>query len=237
MVAVPAAMKGKPRVVGFLVARELEVLDKLLASPDRPFVGILGGAKVSDKIGFIKSLLGRVDRLLIGGAMTYTFLKAQGRAIGGSRCEADKLEIARGLLELGQGKMVLPADHLIADKPEAGASTRIVAGDIPDGWFGMDIGPKTISMYREEILRSGTAVWNGPMGKFEDEPFSKGTRAVADALAGAKAVTIVGGGETAEAVEEFALDTKMRHVSTGGGAFLEYVEGASFPALAQIDDA
>lgn len=236
MVAVPAAMKGKPRVVGFLVAKELEVLDKLLANPSRPFVGILGGAKVSDKIGFIKSLLGRVDKLLIGGAMTYTFLKAQGKAIGSSRCEADKLDVARALLEQGQGKIILPSDHLIADKPEASAQTRIVEGDIPDGWFGMDIGPKTLALYRDEVLKAGTAVWNGPMGKFEDEPFSKGTRGVAEALAQSHGVTIVGGGETAEAVEQFGLDDKMRHVSTGGGAFLEYVEGTAFAALAQIDD-
>jgi phosphoglycerate kinase len=237
MVAVPAAMKGKPRVVGFLVAKELAVLDKLLASPDRPFLGILGGAKVSDKIGFIKSLLKRVDKLLIGGAMTYTFLKAQGQTIGNSRCEADKLDVARSLLEEGKGKIVLPMDHLIADKPEAVAKTKVVAGAIPDGWFGMDIGPQTITRYREEILQAKTAVWNGPLGKFEDEPFSKGTRAVAEALASSKGVSIVGGGETAEAVEQFGLDTRMTHVSTGGGAFLEYVEGTPFAALAQIDDA
>jgi phosphoglycerate kinase len=236
MVAVPAAMKGKPRVVGFLVAKELEVLDKLLSNPERPFVGILGGAKVSDKIGFIKSLLNRVDKVLIGGAMTYTFLKAQGKAVGTSRCEADKLDMARALLEQGRGKIVLPADHLIADKPESSAQTRVVHGDIPDGWFGMDIGPETISLYRADILKAGTAIWNGPMGKFEDEPFSKGTRGIADAMAAANGVTIVGGGETAEAVEQFGLDGKMSHVSTGGGAFLEYIEGTPFPALAQIDD-
>lgn len=237
MVAAPAAMKGKPRVVGFLVAKELAILDKLLASPDRPFVGILGGAKVSDKIGFIKSLLQRVDKLLIGGAMTYTFMKAQGHSIGSSRCEADKLDVAKGLLAEGKGKIVLPADHLIADKPAAGAQTKVIASDIPDGWFGMDIGPQTIARYRDEILNAKTAVWNGPMGKFEDEPFSKGTRAVAEALAAGKGTTIVGGGETAEAVEEFGLDSRVTHVSTGGGAFLEYVEGTSFAALTQIDDA
>jgi phosphoglycerate kinase len=236
MVAVPAAMKGKPRVVGFLVAKELDVLDKLLANPERPFVGILGGAKVSDKIGFIKALLQRVDKLLIGGAMTYTFLKAQGKAIGNSRVEADRLDVARGLLDEGRGKIILPADHLIADKPEASAQTRVVEADIPKAWFGMDIGPKTMALYRNEILKAGTVVWNGPMGKFEDEPFSKGTRAVAEALAAGRGVTIVGGGETAGAVEEFGLDGKMRHVSTGGGAFLEYVEGSKFAALAQIDE-
>lgn len=236
MLAVPQSMKGKPRVVGFLVAKELQILDNLLGSPVRPFVGILGGAKVSDKIGFITSLLGRVDRLLIGGAMTYTFMKAQGQGIGGSRCEHDKLDVARDLIAKASGKIILPADHLVADKPEAGARTQVVAGDIPDGWFGMDIGPKTIERYCDEIEKAGTAVWNGPMGKFEDEPFSKGTRAIAQALAKAKGVTIVGGGETAEAVEEFGLDGRMRHVSTGGGAFLEYLEGKSFAALAQIDE-
>jgi phosphoglycerate kinase len=236
MLAVPQAMAGKPRVVGFLVAKELDILGQLLKSPKRPFVGILGGAKVSDKIGFIKSLLSRVDRVLVGGAMTYTFMRAQGRAIGGSRCEADKLDVARDLLQLGQGKIVLPVDHLIAEKAEATARTQVVEGDIPDGWVGVDIGPKTITRYQEEIAKAGMVVWNGPMGKFEDEPFSRGTRAVAEAMAASKAVTIVGGGETAEAVEEFGLAERMTHVSTGGGAFLEYVAGTPFPALEQIDE-
>jgi phosphoglycerate kinase len=236
MVAVPAAMKGKPRVVGLLVARELEILDKLLAAPARPFVALLGGAKVSDKIGFIKSLLGRVDRTLIGGAMTYTFLKAQGKSTGGSRVEADKLDVARALLEQGQGKIMLPPDHIVVEKLEAPQSARIVEGEIPDGWIGVDIGPKAVDLYSQEITRAGTVIWNGPMGKFEDEPYSLGTRAIAEALARSKAITVVGGGETAEAVEQLGLDEKMTHVSTGGGAFLEYVEGTPFAALAQIDD-
>ncbi len=236
MYAVPQAMAGKPRVVGFLVAKELDVLGQLLSAPPRPLVGILGGAKVSDKIGFIKSLLSRVDRVLVGGAMSYTFMKAQGRGIGGSRFEADRLDVARDLLELAQGKIVLPLDHLVAEKPEASARTQVVAGDIPDGWVGVDIGPQTIARYRQEIEQAGTAVWNGPMGKFEDEPFSRGTLAIAEALAASRGVTIVGGGETAEAVEEFGLADKMTHVSTGGGAFLEYVEGARFRALEQIDE-
>jgi phosphoglycerate kinase len=236
MYAVPAAMTGKPRVVGFLVAKELDILDNLLRSPQRPFVGILGGAKVSDKIGFIQALLARVDRILIGGAMTYTFLKAKGEPVGGSKCEADKLDMARDLLRLGGDKIVLPVDHLIADKPEATAKTQVVTGAIPDGWFGMDIGPETIRRYQDEIRRAATAVWNGPMGKFEDEPFRRGTQAVAEAMAECAGVTVVGGGETAEAVEEFGLDSRMTHVSTGGGAFLEYVEGTPFAALDQIDD-
>jgi phosphoglycerate kinase len=237
MVAVPAAMAGKPRVVGTLVAKELEVLDRLLSAPDRPFVAILGGAKVSDKIGFIKALLGRVDRTLIGGAMSYTFLKAQGRGVGGSRVEADKLDVACELLAAGGSKIVLPLDHLVVQKLDAPETAKVVEGEIPEGWVGVDIGPKTIARYRQEIAAAKTVVWNGPLGKYEDEPYSKGTRAVAEALASSGAVTVVGGGETAEAVEELGLDTKMRHVSTGGGAFLEYVEGTPFKALAQIDDA
>ncbi len=236
MVAVPQAMLGRPRVVGFLVAKELEVLGQLLSSPQRPLVGVLGGAKVSDKIGFIKSMLARVDKLLVGGAMTYTFMKAQGLKIGSSRCESEKLDVARELLDLGKGKIIIPSDHLVGDKPEVGAKTQIVAGDIPEGWMGLDIGPKTIGHYEREIAKAGTVVWNGPMGKFENEPFSRGTKAVAEAIAAAPGITIVGGGETAEAVEQFGLDAKIKHVSTGGGAFLEYIEGTPFVALDEIDN-
>jgi phosphoglycerate kinase len=236
MVAVPAAMRNKPRVVGQLVARELEVLDRLLATPERPFLAILGGAKVSDKIGFIKSLLGRVDRVLIGGAMTYTFLKAQGRGIGGSKSEADKLDVARELLTLCQGKILLPVDHLVVQAIDQPATAHVVEGDIPDGWIGVDIGPATVRRFREEIARARTVVWNGPMGKYEDEPYSAGTRAVALALASSGVVCVVGGGETAEAVEAFGLAERMTHVSTGGGAFLEYVEGTPFRALGQVED-
>lgn len=237
MVAVPAAMKGKPRVVGTLVAKELEILETLLSHPGRPFVALLGGGKVSDKIGFIKALLSRVDRVLVGGAMTYTFLKAQGIGIGASRCEADKLDIARDLLELGKGKIELPLDHLVVSALDAPQSAKVVEGSIPEGSIGIDIGPKTIAHYRSIVGSAKTVVWNGPMGKFEDEPYSKGTRAIAEAMAAAQATTVVGGGETAEAVEAFGLDAKMSHVSTGGGAFLEYVEGTPFAALAEIDDA
>jgi phosphoglycerate kinase len=236
MYAVPLAMEGKPRVVGFLVAKELDVLGKLLSNPEHPLIGIMGGAKVSDKIGFIKSMLSRVDKLLVGGAMTYTFMKALGQGVGSSRCEADKLDVAKELFDMAKGKIVLPSDHLIADKPEPTANTKIVEGPIPDGWFGMDIGPKTIKLYSYEIAKARTVVWNGPLGKCEDEPFSHGTRAVAAAMANANATTIVGGGETAEAVEELGLDTKMTHVSTGGGAFLEYVEGTPFKPLQVLDE-
>jgi phosphoglycerate kinase len=236
MVAVPAAMSGKPRVVGQLVAKELEVLDQLLSAPPRPFLAILGGAKVSDKIGFIKSLLARVDQVLIGGAMTYTFMKAQGRNTGGSKVEADKIDVARELLQLGQGKIILPVDHLVVERLEAPEGARVVEGDIPDGWIGVDIGPKTRDRYRAEIGKARMVVWNGPLGKYEDKPYSQGTHVIAEALAAANAVTVVGGGETADAVEAFGLADKMTHVSTGGGAFLEYVEGTPFPALEQIED-
>jgi phosphoglycerate kinase len=236
MVAVPAAMKGKPRVVGLLVAKELDILDRLLSNPPRPLIGILGGGKASDKIAFIKALLARVDRLLIGGAMTYTFMKAMGQEVGGSRLEADKLHLARELLALGQGKITLPVDHLVVDRIDAPATARVIEGPLQVGTVGVDIGPKTIAMYTDAIKQAGTVVWNGPLGKFEDEPYSEGTRTIADALAALKAITIVGGGETAEAVEEYGLADRMTHVSTGGGAFLEYVQGTPFPALAEIDD-
>ncbi len=237
MVAVPAAMKGKPRVVGLLVAKELEILDQLLSNPDRPFLGILGGAKVSDKIGFIKAMLQQVDKVLIGGAMRYTFLKAQGKKIGTSKCENDKLHLAEELLELGGDKIILPIDSVVVEdigKPE---QAQVVEGDIPDHLGGVDIGPKSLEMFQKEIAQSKTVVWNGPMGIFEVDEYSKGTRGVADAMASLNGVTIVGGGETAEAVEVFGLAESMTHVSTGGGAFLEYVEGMPFVALEQIDEA
>jgi phosphoglycerate kinase len=236
MVALPQAMAGKPRVVGLLVAKELEILGQLLSSPKRPFIGVLGGAKVSDKIGFIKSLLKRVDRVLIGGAMSYTFMKAQGKAVGHSKFEADRLDVAREVLTFGKDKIVLPTDHLIVERIDAPGSSRTVENDIPDGWIGVDIGPRTRSQYEQAIAQAAMVIWNGPLGKFEDDPYSRGTRAVAEVMARCPGVTVVGGGETAEAVEEFGLAEQMTHVSTGGGAFLEYLEGTPFPALDQIDD-
>lgn len=236
MLGVPASMKGKPRVVGTLVAKELAILDQLLSNPPRPMLGILGGGKVSDKIKFIKALLAKVDKVIIGGAMTYTFMKAQGKNIGGSRVEADKLDVARELLDLGKGKIELPVDHLAVQKLDEPQGAKVFEGEIPEGWIGIDIGPKTIEKYCAEINKAATVLWNGPMGKFEDEPYSKGTRAVANAMSASNGVTVVGGGETAEAVEEFGLAEKMRHVSTGGGAFLEYVEGTPFAALGEIDN-
>jgi phosphoglycerate kinase len=236
MVAVPRAIRPKPRVVGFLVARELEILGQLLGSPAHPFVALLGGAKVSDKIGFIKSLLVRIDRLLVGGAMSYTFMKALGKETGASKVELEKLDLARALIDQAGGKLELPRDHVVVlslDKPD---SAKIVDGEIPPGMTGVDIGPRTIAYYSDVIRQSATALWNGPVGKYEDLPYRRGTESLARALAEAKGVRVVGGGETADAVEEFGLADQMTHVSTGGGAFLEYVEGTPLPALAEIDE-
>jgi phosphoglycerate kinase len=197
----------------------------------------MGGAKVSDKITVIESLIKKVDRLLIGGAMTYTFMKAQGKPVGKSKFEADKLDMASEVLRMAGHKLVLPMDHLVATKPEAGAETRIVGGDeVPDGWFGMDIGPATVAEYAAIIKNAGTVVWNGPMGKFEVEAFAQGTIGIAEALAASPAVTAVGGGESAEAIEKFGLADRVSHVSTGGGAFLESLEGKSFNSLKVIPD-
>ncbi|MGA2703585.1 MAG: phosphoglycerate kinase [Isosphaeraceae bacterium] len=237
MVAVPEQFPADRRAIGFLVEKELQILDTLLSHPKSPYVAVMGGAKVSDKILVIESLLKKVDKLLIGGAMTYTFLKAQGHSVGQSKVEADKLDVARHVLQLAGSKLVLPVDHLVASKPEAGAETKVVEGPtIPDGWFGMDIGPKTIELYSSIIKDAGTVIWNGPMGKFEVAAFATGTKAIAQALADSHGVTAVGGGESAEAVEKFGLADKVSHVSTGGGAFLESLEGKSFNSLKVIPD-
>lgn len=237
MVAVPEQFPADRRAIGFLVEKELQILDTLLSHPKSPYLAVMGGAKVSDKILVIESLLKKVDKLLIGGAMTYTFLKARGHSVGQSKVEADKLDVARHVLQLAGAKLVLPVDHLVASKPEAGAETKVVEGPtIPDGWFGMDIGPRTIELYSGIIKDAGTVVWNGPMGKFEVAAFATGTRAIAQALADSHGVTAVGGGESAEAVEKFGLADKVSHVSTGGGAFLESLEGKSFNSLKVIPD-
>jgi phosphoglycerate kinase len=237
MVAVPEQFPPDRRAIGFLVEKELSILDTLLASPKHPYVAVMGGAKVSDKISVIENLLKRVDKLLIGGAMTYTFLKARGTPVGKSKVEADKLDVASRLLDVAGDKLILPVDHLVASRPEAGAETKVVASaEIPEGWFGMDIGPKAIALYSAIINQAGMVIWNGPMGMFEVGLFAAGTRAIAQALADSKAVTAVGGGESAEAVEKFGLADRVSHVSTGGGAFLEALEGKSFNSLKVIPD-
>ncbi len=237
MVAVPEQFPPDRRAIGFLVEKELQILDTLLRFPKHPYVAVMGGAKVSDKMTVIENLIQKVDRLLIGGAMTYTFLKAQGIAIGRSKVEADKLDLARQVLDLAGEKLVLPIDHLVASQPEAGAETKVVGREqIPEGWFGMDIGPATCAEYGAIIKQAGTVVWNGPMGKFEVEAFGNGTQAIAEAMAASTAVTAVGGGESAEAIEKFGLADRVSHVSTGGGAFLESLEGKSFNSLKVIPD-
>jgi phosphoglycerate kinase len=238
MVAVPAAMKaqGKPRAIGLLVAKELEVIDGLMGQPKRPLFAIMGGAKVSDKIAFINVLLQKVDHLLIGGKMTYTFLKAQGIPVGSMKIEEQELEAAKALLPHVGNKVTLPVDSLCAKSDDL-SQTQVFEGAIADGYEGVDIGPKTLKAYSEKIATAQTVIWNGPVGWFEQPAFSVGTRGIAEAMANSQAVTVVGGGETAEAVEQFGFDTKMTHVSTGGGAFLAYVEGKKFASLAQIDDA
>ena len=237
MVAAAEAMPADRRAIGLLVEKEVNVLADLLGEPKRPMIAVMGGAKVSDKILLIENLLPKVDKLLIGGAMTYTFLKAQGHPIGSSRCEEDKLDEARRLLQVAAGKIELPTDHLVADSPEPTAKTQVITGgDIPDGWMGVDIGPATAKHYADLVRKAATVVWNGPVGWFEREAYSAGTKAVANALAECKGVTVVGGGETATAVEQFGVDDKVSHVSTGGGAFLEALEGKVFRSMQAIPD-
>jgi phosphoglycerate kinase len=238
MVAVPAALKaaGKPRAVGLLVAKELEIINGLMGKPKTPLLGIMGGAKVSDKIAFINVLLTKVDHLLIGGKMAYTFLKARGIDVGNTQVAAEELAAAQPLLQYVGSKITLPVDCLAAKSDDLG-TTQLFDGPIAAGFEGVDIGPKTLALYAEKIKQSATVIWNGPVGWFEKPAFSKGTKGIAEAMAGSGAVTIIGGGETAEAVEQFGFDAKMTHVSTGGGAFLAYVEGKKFQSLTQIDDA
>ena len=237
MVAVPAALKaaGRPRAVGFLVARELEVIDGLLANPKKPVLGIMGGAKVSDKLAFIAALLLKVDHLLIGGKITYAFLKARGVDVGSTQVDDAEIEAVKLLLAHVGTKITLPVD-CVAAKTDDLLQTQICEGSIPAGYEGVDIGPKTVELYKSKIAEAATVIWNGPLGWFEQAAFARGTQFIAEAMAANPGVTIVGGGETAEAVEQFGYADKMTHVSTGGGAFLAYVEGKPFQSLAQIDD-
>jgi len=243
MHAVPVAMKalGKPAVVGFLVEKEIQYLADAIAKPKRPFVAILGGKKVSDKIAVITNLLSLCDHVLIGGAMAYTFSLAQGGHTGKSLVEPDKVDLAKSLIAAGGGKLVLPVDTHCADDFSAAANKQVVkAGEIPDGFEGLDIGPETAKRYADIIRSAGTVVWNGPMGVFEMPPFDAGTKAVADAVAEATAhggVTIIGGGDSAAAVEQLGYADRVSHVSTGGGASLEMLEGKAFQTVAVLDDA
>jgi phosphoglycerate kinase len=229
-----ASIVGPPRVMpsaaGRLLAREVEVLGALLDAPKRPFVVVLGGVKVSDKIGVIEALLGRCDRLLIGGAMAFTFLTAQGAHVGNSLVEHEQVDHCRALLDTG--KIAIPTDIVAAQEMNAGAKTRHVsAQSIPDGWQGLDIGPETAGAYSDELAGAATVLWNGPMGVFEMEPFAAGTRTVAEAVADCRGFTVVGGGDSAAAVREMKLADRMDHVSTGGGAALELIELGDLPGL------
>ena len=242
MYTVPVVMKGKPRVTGFLIEKELKFMGEALRDPKRPFVAILGGAKVSDKIGVIQNLIGKVDRIIIGGAMAYTFLKAKGKNIGNSRCENDFLEKALDLLEkAAQAKceVMLPSDHAVVRKLEAGEPHRVAVGDIDVGWQAVDIGPMAAEEFVQKIEDAKTIVWNGPMGVFEIPPFDTGTKLIAQAVAratGKGAVSIIGGGDSASAVEKLGLQDKISHISTGGGASLEFLEGKKFACLEILDD-
>lgn len=230
-----------PSVAGLLMERELTYLGKVLEHPAKPLVVILGGKKVEDKIGVIRNLLRLATTMLIGGGMCYTFLKAQGAAIGASLLEAEKLDLAGDLLREAERRgvaMVLPVDVIAAQKVEAGAPTRVVdARAIPDGWIGVDIGPRTVAAMSAPIAGAATILWNGPMGVFEIPEFAGGTRAIAKAVAESRGESIVGGGDTAAAVEQFGFADKITHVSTGGGASLEFMEGKTLPGVAALQDA
>jgi 3-phosphoglycerate kinase len=233
------ALAGKPRVIGQLIQKELEFLGEAISNPKRPFVAILGGAKVSDKINVIEQLLSKADVLLIGGAMAYTFFLAQGKEVGKSLVERDKVELAKALLTKAGGKIKLPVDNVISDKMTDDAQTKIVEGNIPADMEGFDIGPKTRELYKAEVAKAKTIVWNGPMGVFEKKPFAAGTKAIAEAVADAtnknSAVTIIGGGDSAAAIEQMGLSSKVSHVSTGGGASLEFLENGHFTTLDILD--
>ena len=237
MVAVPQAMTGKPKVCGFLVEKEIKYLTDAIANPNRPFVAILGGAKVSDKIMVIKNLLGICDKVLIGGAMAYTFSLAEGGKVGKSLVEPDKLELAKELLAEGQGKLVLPVDTHAGDDFKADCNKKVVsAGEIPDEYEGLDIGPETAKMYADIVKGAKTVVWNGPMGVCEMPPFDAGTKAVADAIAQSDSVSIIGGGDSAAAIQKLGYADKVSHVSTGGGASLAMLEGQKFAAVELLDE-
>ncbi len=229
-----------PAACGYLIQKEIDVMGKALSDPKRPFVAILGGAKVSDKIGVIENLINKVDTLIIGGAMAYTFNKALGFEIADSKFEEDKLELAKELMANAEAKGVkflLPIDNRVGDKFAEDCETLVVDSDnLPAGYMGLDIGPKTEELFAEAIKNAGTVVWNGPMGVFEWEKFAGGTKAVARAVAESGAISIIGGGDSAAAIEQLGFADKMTHISTGGGASLEFLEGKNLPGIACLND-
>ncbi len=242
MYTVPILMEGKPRVIGFLIEKELEFLGKTLENPERPFVAILGGAKVSDKIGVIENLIDKVDRIIIGGAMAYTFLKGRGKSIGKSLCEDDFIDKGQQLLEQADEvgcEVILPVDHDVVRQLKAGAQHRTAVGDIDPGYQAVDIGPIATQTFSQKITDAKTIVWNGPMGIFEIPPFDQGTKAIATAVAEATdkgARSIIGGGDSAAAVKKLGLEDRVSHISTGGGASLEFLEGKKFKCLEILDE-
>ena len=238
MYALPKAMGAKPKVCGFLVEKEIKYLSSAIAAPKRPFVAIIGGKKVSDKIMVIKNLLGICDKVLIGGAMAYTFSLAKGEKVGKSLVETDKVDLAKELLALGGGKLVLPMDNHCGDDFKADCNKQVVkTGEIPDDFEGLDIGPETAKLYAGIVKDAKTVVWNGPMGVCEMPPFDEGTKVVAQAIAESGSVSIIGGGDSAAAIQQLGFADKVSHVSTGGGASLEMLEGKKFAAVDVLNDA
>ncbi len=238
MVALPKSMGDKPKVVGFLVQREIEFLNQAIENPNRPFIAVLGGAKVSDKISVIENLLNLCDQILIGGAMAFTFVLARGGKVGKSLVESDRVEMAKQLLDQAKSKLLLPVDVHCGDDFRGDCNKQIAPiNDIPDNMQGLDIGPETAERFAEVLAAANTIVWNGPMGVFEMPPFDKGTRTIAQAVAESNATSIIGGGDSAAAIAQFGLEDQVTHVSTGGGASLAMLEGQKFEAIELLDDA
>ncbi len=224
---------------GFLLDKEIKYLGQAVSNPEKPFMVILGGSKVSDKIGMIENLLPKCDAIIVGGGMAYTFLKAQGKQIGNSKLEKEKLDLAKSMLDQAKKlnkEILLPIDHVVVDNIDANAKTEIVGDNIPDGKIAVDIGPKTVKLFEDKLKSAKTIVWNGPLGIFEMDAFSKGTLEVAKFIATLKTTSIIGGGDTAAAIAKFKLEDKMTHISTGGGVSLEFLEGKTLPGIAALTD-
>ncbi|MDR2761102.1 MAG: phosphoglycerate kinase, partial [Planctomycetaceae bacterium] len=237
MYAVPKAFGARPKVCGFLVEKEIKYLSAAISDPKRPFIAIIGGKKVSDKILVIKNLLGICDKVLIGGAMAYTFNLARGEKVGDSFIEPDKVDLAKELLAVGGDKLKLPIDTHISDKFGADGNKKIVkSGEIENGWQGLDIGPETAKIYADIVKNAQTVVWNGPMGVSEIPPFDEGTKKIAQAIADSKSISIIGGGDSAAAIQQLGFADKVSHVSTGGGASLEMLEGKKFESVSVLDE-
>lgn len=238
--SITAITRYLPSAAGFLLEKEIQYLGEAMQNPKKPFVAILGGSKISDKIAIVENLTSKVDKILIGGAMAYTFLKVQGVDIGASRYEKDKTDLAKSILEKAKKnnvEILLPLDHVVVQKAQEGAPAKVEGPAITHGWLGVDIGPKTIQLFCKTLESAKTVVWNGPMGIFEMKAFAKGSREVASKLASLKeATTVIGGGDTAACVIGFGLAGKMSHISTGGGASLEYLEGKVLPGIASLED-